>query len=135
MSNSLWYKVIKSKYGLNSNLWDATLAERETFRSPWKVISSLYIEFSPHVSFKVVNGLKIRFWKTFGLVRRTCQLSVCYIDHPLLGIHLSLSLLKLLDGLLDIQLRGTFTSDKIWMIEKHTSRWTFGMVGTGEASS
>ncbi|PON81162.1 hypothetical protein TorRG33x02_230460, partial [Trema orientale] len=37
----LWYKVIKSKYGLNPNQWDAAVAERVTFRSLWKAISSL----------------------------------------------------------------------------------------------
>ncbi|PON76033.1 hypothetical protein PanWU01x14_037490 [Parasponia andersonii] len=44
-SNSLWHKVIKSKYGLNSNLWDAVAAKRATLRTPWKAISYLYGDF------------------------------------------------------------------------------------------
>ncbi|PON41703.1 hypothetical protein PanWU01x14_287660 [Parasponia andersonii] len=40
--NSLWYKVIKSKYGLQQNNWDSKMAHRTTHRSPWKFISSQY---------------------------------------------------------------------------------------------
>ena len=62
-SYSLWYRVIKSKFGLHSNQWDSRVMGRGTFRSPWKVISSLYKEFSQLVSFKVGNGNTVRFWK------------------------------------------------------------------------
>ncbi|PON53321.1 hypothetical protein PanWU01x14_203280, partial [Parasponia andersonii] len=41
-TNSLWYKVIKSKYELNPNNWDVAMVGRVTLRSPWKAISSLY---------------------------------------------------------------------------------------------
>ncbi|POO03864.1 hypothetical protein TorRG33x02_001680 [Trema orientale] len=61
--NSLWYKVIKNKYGLNSNQWNAAVANSVTFRSPWKTISSLYGEFFQHVRFKVGSGSRIRFWE------------------------------------------------------------------------
>ena len=44
-TNSLWYKVIKSKFGVNSNQWDASIAERAILRSPWKSISTLYGDF------------------------------------------------------------------------------------------
>ena len=36
----IWLKVIKSKYGLHDNRWDAGLARRSSYRSPWKFISS-----------------------------------------------------------------------------------------------
>ena len=39
------------------------MLERGTFRSPWKVISSLYGEFHQMVSFKIGNGNKVRFWE------------------------------------------------------------------------
>lgn len=61
--NALWYKVIKSKYGLNPNQWDAAEADRVTFRSPWKAISSLYEDFFQHVFFRIGSGTKIRFWE------------------------------------------------------------------------
>ncbi|PON77750.1 hypothetical protein PanWU01x14_025060 [Parasponia andersonii] len=59
--NALWYKVIKSKYGLNPNQWDVVEAERVTFWSPWKAISSLYEEFFQHVYFRVGSRTKTRF--------------------------------------------------------------------------
>ena len=60
---SLWYKVIKSKFDIHPNHWDSKVVERGTFRSPWKVISSLYSEFHQMVSFKIGNGNKVRFWE------------------------------------------------------------------------
>ena len=41
----IWGKVIKSKYGLQNNRWDAGLAIRSSYCSPWKFISSCYDEF------------------------------------------------------------------------------------------
>ena len=43
---SLWHKVIKSKFGLHPNLWDTKVDYKGTLRSPWKAISSLYAEFN-----------------------------------------------------------------------------------------
>ena len=60
---SLWTKVIKSKFGLHSNRWDAGLASRSTYRSPWKFISSLYDDFRHLVCFKVGDERRIRFWE------------------------------------------------------------------------
>ncbi|KAL6548032.1 hypothetical protein OROHE_009737 [Orobanche hederae] len=40
--DSLWYKVIKSKYGLQENNWDVGLATRTTFWSRWKFLLGLY---------------------------------------------------------------------------------------------
>lgn len=37
--DSMWYKVIISKYGLCSNGWDSNIATRVTYRCPWKFIS------------------------------------------------------------------------------------------------
>ena len=41
---SLWTKVIKSKFRLHPNRWDA-LANRSTYRGPRKFISFLYDDF------------------------------------------------------------------------------------------
>ena len=60
---SLWAKVIKSKFGLHNNRWDSGLANICTYRSLWKFISSLYEEFGHLASFKVGNGRRIRFWE------------------------------------------------------------------------
>ena len=61
--DSLWTKVIKSKFRLHSNRWDAGLAIRSTYRSPWKFISSLYEDFLLLVRFRVGDGRKVRFWE------------------------------------------------------------------------
>ena len=61
--HSLWYKVIKSKFGMSPNKWDSNMVDRGTFRSTWKAISSLYEDFHRMVSFKVGKGEKVRFWE------------------------------------------------------------------------
>lgn len=62
-SDSLWGKVIKSKYGLRDNGWDTLSSSRVTFRSPWKFIASCLGVFEEHVYFKVGVGDRIRFWE------------------------------------------------------------------------
>ena len=57
---SIWAKVIKSKFGVHRNRWDAGVASRCTYQSPWKYISSLY-EFRQWVGLKVGNESRIRF--------------------------------------------------------------------------
>ena len=70
---SLWYKVIKSKFGLHPNQWDSRVVERGTFRNPWKAISSLYGEFLQMVSFKVGNGNNVRFWEDKWLGKKPLE--------------------------------------------------------------
>ena len=65
----LVYKVIKSIFGLHSNLWDSKVVDRGTFRSLWKAISSLYRDFHQLVSFKVGVGNKVRFGRIFGQLK------------------------------------------------------------------
>ena len=60
---SLWYRVIRSKFGIHTNQWDSNVVHRGTLRSPWKAISSLYGEFLRVVSFKIGDGKKVRFWE------------------------------------------------------------------------
>ena len=55
--------MIKSKYGLHTNRWDAGLASRSSYHSPWKFISSLYEEFQLLVRFRIGNERSIRFWE------------------------------------------------------------------------
>ena len=61
--HSLWYKVIKNKFGISPNKWDSNMVVGGTFRSPWKAISSLYEDFHRMVCFKVGKGNKVRFWE------------------------------------------------------------------------
>ena len=61
--DEIWSKVIKSKYGLHNNRWDAGLARRSSYRSPWKFISSLHEDFQQLVGFRVGDGRRIRFWE------------------------------------------------------------------------
>ena len=60
---SIWTRVITSKFGVHLNRWEAGVVSRSTYRSPWKYISSLYDEFRHFVSLKVGNGRRIRFWE------------------------------------------------------------------------
>ena len=60
---SLWYKVIRSKFGIHPNRWDSKVVERGSFRSLWKVISSVYRDFHQMVSFKIGQGNLVRFWE------------------------------------------------------------------------
>ncbi|XP_073291108.1 protein ILITYHIA [Primulina huaijiensis] len=60
---TLWKKIIVSKYGLQENGWDAGLARNVTFRCPWKFISRLYPTFKQRVTIKVRGGNKVRFWE------------------------------------------------------------------------
>ena len=62
-SHLLWYKVIRSKFGISPNQWDSKVVLRGTFKSPWKAISSLYGDFHQMVSFKIGKGNKVRFWE------------------------------------------------------------------------
>ena len=71
---SLWYKVIKSKFSLHSNQWDSNVVERGAFRSPWKAISSLYGEFHQKLAFKIGNGNRIRFWEDIWVDKNSLQL-------------------------------------------------------------
>ena len=75
---SIWMKVIISKFGVHFNRWDAGVASRSTYRSPWKYISSLYDEFRHLVSFKVGNGRRIRFWEDAWC--DGVALSNCFVD-------------------------------------------------------
>lgn len=43
--DSLWGRIIVSKYGMQRNGWDPGLASRTTFRCPWKFISRIYPDF------------------------------------------------------------------------------------------
>ena len=70
---SLWFKVIKSIYGLHPNQWDSNVGALGTFRSPWKGISCLYGEFHQMVSFKVGNGNRVRFWEDIWLGENSFQ--------------------------------------------------------------
>ena len=73
--HSLWYKVIKSKYGISSNHWDSNGVVKGTFRNPWKAISSLYTDFHQLVSFKVGKGNKVRFWEDRWAGEDTLEIS------------------------------------------------------------
>uniref|UniRef100_A0A803PW65 Uncharacterized protein n=1 Tax=Cannabis sativa TaxID=3483 RepID=A0A803PW65_CANSA len=61
--NSLWHKVIKSRYGKADNFWDTKWGVRASPRGPWKDISDYYDEYGQLVKFKVGNGANIRFWE------------------------------------------------------------------------
>ena len=60
---TLWAKVIRSKFGLHNNNWDSRFPLRSSYRSPWKFIYSLYSDFRQLVRFKVGDERRIRFWE------------------------------------------------------------------------
>ena len=61
--NSLWHKVIKSKYGMVPNGWDANCPSRGSSRCPWSDISAGSPSFLHSCSFVVGNGERLRFWE------------------------------------------------------------------------
>lgn len=61
--NSLWKRIVKSKYRLQENGWDVGLARYRTFKSPWKFIFRSYLTFLLLVKGVAKGGNIIRFWK------------------------------------------------------------------------
>ncbi|KAB2615114.1 ribonuclease H protein [Pyrus ussuriensis x Pyrus communis] len=61
--NSLWHKVIRSKYGLQDNGWNANPPLRGSSRSPWKDISCGLQSFLQCCKFEVSNGERVRCWE------------------------------------------------------------------------
>ncbi|CAN6720129.1 unnamed protein product [Malus baccata var. baccata] len=62
-SQSLWHKVIRSKYGLQVNGWNALPLRKVSSRSPWKDISSGSHQFLICCKFEAGNGERVRFWE------------------------------------------------------------------------
>jgi hypothetical protein len=61
--DSLWHRVIRSKYGYQENGWDSNLVVRGLSRSPWKDISAGLSEFSKCSQFIVGDGKRVKFWE------------------------------------------------------------------------
>ena len=59
--DSLWHKMIKSKYGLHLNGWDVKAASNATHISPWKFVSQVYSSFLPLLGFNVGDGSFFHF--------------------------------------------------------------------------
>lgn len=60
--NLLWKEVVAAKHG-KLNHWCTKQSRTPYGVGPWKHISKLWEEFLQEVSFKVTNGLKVKFWK------------------------------------------------------------------------
>ncbi|XP_062093360.1 uncharacterized protein LOC133799353 [Humulus lupulus] len=76
--NSLWHRVISSRYGEDAGFWDTNVGSRFSVRGPWRDISMLYEEFKRRVFFKVERGDRIRFWEDKWI--GDCSLSSRFID-------------------------------------------------------
>ncbi|KAM7513904.1 hypothetical protein LguiA_003487 [Lonicera macranthoides] len=61
--NSLWYSIIRSKYGLSDNGWDSKVVSSGTYRNPWKYISHGLESFLEHTKLEVGGGSTVRFWE------------------------------------------------------------------------
>ncbi|KAM7481515.1 hypothetical protein LguiB_006098 [Lonicera macranthoides] len=72
-TESLWHKIIKSKYGLSDNSWDSTKIRRGTYRNPWKAIVQGFENFRKNIRYKVGNGSKVSFWSDLWLGNETMQ--------------------------------------------------------------
>ena len=98
-NQTLWRKVIRSKYGLQDNGWNENPPLRGSSRSPWKDISCGLQSFLQCCKFEVGNGERVRFWQdgwveggplkeqyvaVRGFVKRACKYIV-NIRNPLLG--------------------------------------------------
>ncbi|KAK9927793.1 hypothetical protein M0R45_024959 [Rubus argutus] len=62
-TDSLWHIVIRSKYGLKENGWDANCVVRGSSRNPWRDISSGIDTFLGRCLLAVGKGDKVRFWE------------------------------------------------------------------------
>lgn len=60
---SLWHAVISSKYGYQTNGWDAKQAQLFSSRNPWRDISAQMNSFAPCFKLIIGNGRKVRFWE------------------------------------------------------------------------
>lgn len=58
-SRGLWHQVISSIYGTHPNGWDTNNSIRWSHRYPWKAITQVFQDFSPHTYFVVGNGERI----------------------------------------------------------------------------
>uniref|UniRef100_A0A803PJL9 Uncharacterized protein n=1 Tax=Cannabis sativa TaxID=3483 RepID=A0A803PJL9_CANSA len=61
--NSLWHKVIVSRYEKANNFWDSKVGVRMSPKGSWRDISNLYSDYLELVCFKVGKGDRIRFWE------------------------------------------------------------------------
>lgn len=60
--HTLWVAVIWSKFGRDSNCWDAVHLPSTSHQSPWKCISRFLLLFHPSTKLSLGCGSKIRFW-------------------------------------------------------------------------
>ncbi|XP_062089071.1 uncharacterized protein LOC133795633 [Humulus lupulus] len=70
---ALWYKVVKSRYGLDEGHWDTGGGRRLSVRGPWRDITALYEEYRKMVCFKVGKGDRIQFWEDVWLGEDTLK--------------------------------------------------------------
>lgn len=62
-SDSLWFSIIKSKYGVHDDARSIHVVLRGNCHSPWKSISHGFPLFSRFLSIRVGNGESIWFWE------------------------------------------------------------------------
>ena len=60
--NSLWHKIIVSKFGVGPNGWDSNIDLKCSLRSPWKAIVKGWSSFACNVKIRVGCGDRTRFW-------------------------------------------------------------------------
>lgn len=66
-TDSLWHKVIASKYGSHPLNWVSGRSLKGTFRNPWKEIAAGLRFFSQYVKFSAGNGTNALFWEDVWL--------------------------------------------------------------------
>ena len=79
--HSLWHQVIRSKYSLDKNGWDANTATQATHSNPWKFISQGYTTFTFLLSLEVVNGPRFNFWEDHCIGDSSFNLAFPHIYH------------------------------------------------------
>lgn len=82
--DSLWDKVICSKYGPCQNDWDTNVGGSTIYASPWKFVSQVYHLFSPFVKNKVSNGERVCFleyvWVVDNFTLTSYSLSLSFVQ-------------------------------------------------------
>ena len=147
-TNSLWHRIIKSKYGIDSNGWDTKQIDKVSCRNPWREISKGYNSFLQCCRFSVGNGEKIRFWEDLwlkegilkdlfprlsSLSRRKNQSIACFANNHVMPLNWDFDFRRnlseaeiaevviLLDILGKVRLYGSRSDRRSWEIEEQGS--------------
>jgi len=78
-TDSLWHKVIRSKYGVHVNSRDSEVVTRGNGWAPWKSISRIYPVWFRFIFVRVGNGELAKFWEDVWVGTSSFAVSFPYL--------------------------------------------------------